>query len=44
MKCFGYGDYPEKLNVAGGTTVHGLDNVMTLDPSIPIKFDELLLK
>jgi len=43
MKCFGYGDYPETLKVVGGTTAHGLDNVMTLDQNIQVWFDALLL-
>jgi len=35
---------PQKLNLVGGTTIHGLDNVMTLHLSIlRILFDELLL-
>jgi len=40
MKCFGYGDLPGKLNGAG---IHRLDNIMTLDPSIHVLFDELRL-
>ena len=43
MKCFGYEDLPKTLNVAGDTTIHGLDNVMTLDPSIHAWFDRLEL-
>ena len=40
MRCFGYEDLPEKLNGAG---IHGLDNIMTLDPSIHNWFDGLQL-
>lgn len=43
MKCFGYEDSPEKLNAAGGTTIHGLDNVMTLEHTVRIWFDDLQL-
>jgi len=38
LKCFGYEDLPEKLNGAG---IHGLDNVITLDPGIHDWFDRL---
>jgi hypothetical protein len=43
MKYFGYEDSPEKLDAAGGTTIHGLDNVMTLEHSVRIWFDDLQL-
>ena len=42
-KYFGYEDLPEELIVAGGTTIHGLDNVMTLEPSIRAWFEALEL-
>lgn len=38
LKCFGFGDLPERLN---GYGIHSLDNVMTLDPTIHDWFDRL---
>ncbi|KAI9440706.1 hypothetical protein H4582DRAFT_1938896 [Lactarius indigo] len=40
LSCFGYKDLPESLKRSG---IHGLDNVMTLDPSCHDWFDSLLL-
>ena len=44
MKYFGYENSREKSDPASsGTTIHGLDNVMTLEHSVRIWFDDLQL-
>jgi hypothetical protein len=43
MKYFGYENSRKKLDPAGGTTIHDLDNVMTLEHSVRIWFDDLQL-